>query len=259
MNYVATIDPTLFKQVESQRVATLTEIPKILKGKEPDDIKYQFYMKARHWLDSLMDQEYTPINIPVMNTTSMPQAPALPAPQSPSTSLRPTPRRRRSMLSPSAVPSQVFQIASTLPKSLKNTGLELMQFINKIPDFKIHKDGSISYKGEHFPDTDYHELIHDFTRHRPTKSPPRGYRILASALRDANAPPRLVANPSRRQYITTGSSGQVDDGDEFMDAPAYQQVGMGLTTRKAPTWYMKKTKGIKKLQHVKRWKTAKHG
>jgi hypothetical protein len=145
------------------------------------------------------------------------------------------------------------QIISTLPPSKQFKARQLIDFIRKIPGLEVNPDKSISYKNRNVPGSNYNELIRDFTLNRPTKPAAEGWTVLATALREASVPMSLIGNKAKLQYIN--QQGDLFDVEDV-------QVGTGLTTRKAPTWYMKKTKGIKKLpktQHVKRWKTAKHG
>ena len=92
-------------------------------------------------------------------------------------------------------------IVATLPKSLQSKGEGLLDFVQKIPDFVVNEKGEISYSGTHVPGSRIFDLVHDFVRDRPSKSPAKGWQTLAEALKEHNIPKELVGNRSRWQYI----------------------------------------------------------
>ena len=92
-------------------------------------------------------------------------------------------------------------IVATLPKSLQTKGEGFLDFLQKIPDFSVNQKGEISYREQHIPGSRIFDLVHDFVRDRPSKSPAKGWQVLAEALQENNVPKEFVGNRSRWQYI----------------------------------------------------------
>ena len=92
-------------------------------------------------------------------------------------------------------------ISLTFPKSLQAKAQSFLSFLQNIPGLKVNEKGEISYGAQHVSGSRKIDLVHDFVRDRPSKSPAKGWQVLAEALKEHNVPKEFIGNRSRWQYI----------------------------------------------------------
>lgn len=92
-------------------------------------------------------------------------------------------------------------IVATLPQSLQGKGEQFLSFLQQIPNFKVNDRGEVSYGAEEADGSRIIDIVHDFVRERPAKSPAKGWKLVAAALKEANVPREFIGNRSRWQYI----------------------------------------------------------
>lgn len=89
-------------------------------------------------------------------------------------------------------------------KNRKNAEL-LLHYVRKNPHLKFNERGEMLVDGKRFVGSHLVDLIHYFSRDRPTKTTVEGAEAFANALRKENVPKESIANKHGRELLTEKS------------------------------------------------------
>ena len=98
-----------------------------------------------------------------------------------------------------------FDIADSVPKSMKTKALRLVDRLRNDPAIQWNDRGELIHEGVAVAGSNIEDLVHDILRKRKT-SVLIGWQKFARQLKRINLPMELVGNPDRRQYIQQAAS-----------------------------------------------------
>jgi len=99
-------------------------------------------------------------------------------------------------------PVSKHALLDTLPKVSRNKARILIDHLNSKKEIKWTDTGELLVGGYPVPGSNITDLVHFFTRNRPSVKPPPGAKELADQLQDTNVPMEAVAPESFNQVGT---------------------------------------------------------
>ncbi len=93
------------------------------------------------------------------------------------------------------------QVLQSVPKTRQATASRLMNHIKGNPNVKFNEKGELVVRGKVVPNTHAVDLVNDLLRKRVNVDSPKGWKDLASALKEGNIPRELIGNKDRLEFI----------------------------------------------------------
>lgn len=148
------------------------------------DEKYNRYYKTFSRYGQLQNTVFPTPQIP---------APAVPPPQ-------PDLQQQQQPAPPAAeVPVVEKNLLDSLPKTSRKKGRMLLEHFKHKKDIRWADTGELVINGAPLPKSNITDLVHFFTRNRPTVVPPSGAKELADLLQETNVPMEAVMADSLKQ------------------------------------------------------------
>jgi len=162
------------------------------------------------------------------------------------TPLLPPPKFVEKGTNTGAMPISGNALLDSLPKLSRRRGKILLDHMQQKKDIKWTDTGELLVEGYPVPGSNITDLVHFFTRNRPTVKPPAGAQELAEQLQDTNVPAEAVAPESFNQVGTLN----YDLGTLF--SPHVKAVSPLRRPSKAVQVKKGKTSREKKLEQIRR-------
>lgn len=96
------------------------------------------------------------------------------------------------------------EILDSIPRTFKKRAELLLQRLNSSKDITWDQRGEVTIKGIKLGGSNITDLVSDIVRPRKTSNP-NAWQEFCSLLKDINIPHEFIGNPSRMEYMTSGS------------------------------------------------------
>ena len=176
------------------------EMKDILVNTKGDDYtKAQLYQQALHRYLKLADKyRQKPLGTVHVPTTH----------QVPKDELIVAPRDNNS------VEMSTSRVVNSVPKHLRNKAELLMNYIKDIPNVSWDEKNQLIVENKVVEGTNVIDLANDLLRERKSVQPPKGWTILANALKTSNVPREVIGNPVRWHWIQQVDVSKKEEEDQ---------------------------------------------